>query len=231
MSTTDSSVIQSLRELSRLENERIAEEHAEAEARARAEAEAKARAVAEAEAKEAHARRVAEAEAALRLSEERAERNAEADKRLASLRAELAAVQADRERMHTRIATIADDEWTSRPPREGSWGWKVAFASAGAVAAGLALILAVREPVQPTRIVQVPVERTVVVERAVAEEPTDAPVVEPTEPAIARTDEPSDVAGPHVRRPHPGMRPHAQNTTTQLLADLDCAEDDPTCGI
>jgi hypothetical protein len=233
--TTESSVLTNLRELGRLESERIAQEKAQAADEERAEREAAARAKAEAEAAEAHARRKAEAEVRLKLEEERAGKDAEAERRLAALKAELAAIQADRERMHARIATLADDGWTGRPSRESSWGWKAAFASAGAVAAGLALILAVREPVQPTRIVQVPVERTVYVEQPAAEDVDQGEdtAAQPTVSAEPVEDTPvvASNTGGRVRPPRPGMRPQMGAMEPDPLGDLDCPEDDPTCGI
>jgi hypothetical protein len=235
--TTESSVLTNLRELSRLESERIADETARAAEKERAAREAKARAEREAAEAEAHARRLVEAQARLELDEERAGRDAEAEQRLAALRAELAAVQADRERMHTHIATLADDGWADRSARDSSWGWKAAFASAGAVAAGLALILAVREPVQPTRIVQVPVERTVYVEQPATDE-AEAENVEETDGPLIGTaeggeDRPAAMpsGGGRVRPPRPDVRPRMGAMEPDPLGDLDCGEDDPTCGI
>lgn len=232
MPTTESSVLTNLRELERLEAERITTEKAAQDAAERARHRADVDAKAAAEAAEVHARRVAEAEAEARLAREadRADKDAEASRRMATLRAELAAVQADRERMHARIATLADDGWAADGARERSWGWKVAFASAGAVAAGLALILAIREPVPQTRIVEVPVERTVIVDTRPASSDDDESAI-----AEGSSDTPSIVAEPtaDVRpaRVRPGMRPRMVTMEVDLLGNLDCPEDDPTCGI
>ena len=145
------------------------------------------------------------------------------------LRAELAAVSADRERMHARIVTIADDRWSTPSTHGQSWGWKAAFASAGIVAAGLALILAVQEPVIQSRIIEVPVERTVVVEATPS--PEVAPLVEL--PEIAEVVVPVDT--PRIGRPphrdQNNMDTRMNNMEPDLFGDLDCPDDDPTCGI
>jgi len=232
---TESSVLTNLRELEKLETDRIADEKARRAALALAAVKAEAEAKAKVEAEEARARQVAEAEVRLNLEKEREARNAEAELRLATLRAELAAVQADRERMHARIVTAADDTWATRPPRAESWGWKAAFASAGAVAAGLALILAIQQPAPQTRIVEVPVERTVIVEAPVEEQGGAPELVaeETTDDGAAAApagsaETPTGVVRPNQR---PDMRPRPGNMEPDPFADFDCPDDDPICAL
>ncbi len=234
----ENSVLFAIRELAGLEEDRVAAQEAELQAAAEAEREAIRAAEDRSTAAEAHAQRLAEAEARLSLDRELAVRDDEAEQRMMTLRAELAAVQADRQRMHARIVTLADAPSGSTPMAGDAWGWKVAFAAAGIVAAGLAVILAIRQPVIEARIIEVPAPRA-----AVVSGPTTAPAlgavaasaevdsVEPVDLAVA--DAPAateNPRGPRVRNPRT-PRTARVRMAADPLGDLDCPDDDPTCGI
>jgi hypothetical protein len=136
--TTDHSVLTALAELRALEEQRIADEHAEAARRLAAQQSAEARARAEAE----ETRRRAEVAAQRRDDEEAQTRAAEAARRVAALRAELDAVQADRARLHGAMLAAVHDV----PAASGN-GLRAAtavFAGCALLAAGLAVGLALR---------------------------------------------------------------------------------------
>lgn len=226
----DNSVMFALKELARIEDERIASEAAEAEARAEAERRAAADAERARVEAEAHAARVAEAEARARVERDAELRTRERDaaQRVEVLRAELAAVQADRERLHARITTAVDDAWMAKKPaRHGATGWIAAFGAAAVVAGALVAILVTREPVVQQHIVEVPVERTVyVTEPAVERVVADAPAAEtaPAAPAEASADR-------RVQRPRTPRATRTPRDMNDILGNLDCPDDDPTCGI
>jgi len=238
--TEDSSVMFALDELRRLETERVAEERAAEERRRREAAAAEAEARREVEEREQHERRVAEAEARLRMEQELRARDAEAEHRLARLRAELEAVRADRERIHATVTRLNEEPVTPSPRRPS--GWAFAFAATALVAAGLVFALVSRPPVPEQRIVQAPATAPDTV--AVEEEPADTAPEEPEpsdEPAPDSTDapeEPAQVATgpsrPHGQgnRPVVGGRPPATDADDMDSAlDFSHCGDDPTCGL
>lgn len=138
---TDDSVMFAIRELQKLEAERVSDEKRRVEAeKAAREAAALERARHEREAA-AHAQKVAEAEARMRIDAERQARDEELALRMASLRKELDAVQADRLRLAERMSAS-----TSEPRRSAGRGWAVAFGLASVVAGGLAVMLVMRSP-------------------------------------------------------------------------------------
>ncbi len=136
--TTDHSVLTALTELRALEAQRIADEHAEAARRVAAQQSTEAHARAEAE----EARRRAEAAAQRRDDDEARARDAEAVRRVAALRAELDAVQADRARLHGAMLAAVQDAPT--PSAGGMRGATALFAGCALLAAGLAVGLAMR---------------------------------------------------------------------------------------
>jgi hypothetical protein len=235
--TKENSVLFALEELGRLEQDRIAQEHEAAEEALRVEERARAEAEAAVAQAEAHRQAVAAEEARLNVERQLAVRDAEAERRMETLKAELAAVVADRERMHRSIASLADEGVRANREAQGSWGWKVAFASTGLVAVGLGLIVAMREPVPPQIVevpVEVPVERALEVEAPAADSTADStPEVPPTPaPTVAvASPSPETRAATRPRGPRAGMRPHTRNMEADPLGHLDCAEDDPTCGL
>src|SRR5688500_7749251 len=97
--TDSNSLLFCLDELRKLEDDRIASESRARSEQDRVEADRLARAAAE----DDHRRRVAEAEARLRVQADLAARDAESERRVASLRQELAAVQTEREVMRARF--------------------------------------------------------------------------------------------------------------------------------
>ncbi|MBW2462107.1 MAG: hypothetical protein JRH11_10710 [Deltaproteobacteria bacterium] len=234
----ENSVLFAIRELAGLEEDRVAAEESQILAAAEAEREAIREAEDRTAAAQAHAQRVAEAEARQSLDRELAVRDDEAEQRMTTLRAELAAVQADRERMHTRIVTLADAPSGSTPVGGDVWGWKVAFAAAGIVAAGLAVILAVRQPVIEARIIEVPAARAAVVSGpATAPAPgavaasAEVDSVEPVDvAALGAPPETESARGPRGRNPRTPRTPRVR-MAADPLGDLDCPDDDPTCGI
>lgn len=218
----DTSLLFCLGELRKLEEERIA-----GEAKARVEAERlEAERAARAQMEEEQRRRIVEAEAKLRVQADVAARDAEAAQRLAALRAELAAVQSEREVLRARfveatLPVVAEDR------RRAARGWGFAFGAASAVAAGLAALLVMQDPA-PVALAPAPASR---VEPPVARV-VDAPVVE-SAPVVEPAPEPEPVAAvaqTKVRRPRP-PRDTTRNNTREILSEIDECGDDPTCGI
>jgi len=219
----DTSVMMALSELKGIEQQRITEERRRAADAKRAE---DARA-AEAREAEQHARRVAEAEARMRLEHEAKARDVDAERRLDAMRRELSAIQQERERLHDRVAVGALEAAASAvPERRGlPRGLGLVFGTAGLVAGGLALLVALTptEPVVQTRIVEVPVA---------APAPASPSVLAPVEPAappppVAVDPTPARPRGhgkvrPIVRQP-PVVAPHDPD----LEGDLD----DPIGGV
>lgn len=234
--TEDNSVMVALRELRELEADRLrAEERRRAE-----EAQAKARAERAAREREEHARRVAEEEARLRVERDLRARDAEAERRMAALRAELEAVRADRARIQAAVSRLNDD---LDPPRTGR-GWAFAFASAALVAAGLGAALLMRPPVVHERIVRVPVETPAA--RPLAEtdpKPAPAPADEPSlSPDASETDPEPPIARAGLRGGQGGPAGGTPQRTatgssigggapTDPALDFDHCGDDPTCGL
>lgn len=134
----DRSVLTALAELRALEEQRIADEHAEAARRLSEQHAQEARARADAE----EARRRAEAAAQRRDDDDALARDAEAARRVAALRAELDAVQADRARLHGAMLAAAHDAPT--PTAGGMRGATALFAGCALLAAGVAVGLALR---------------------------------------------------------------------------------------
>ena len=235
MTTRDDSVMFALSELRRLEAQRIDDERRAREAQAAAEARAKE----EAAAREAHARAVAEEEARLRVERDLRARDLEAERRLASLRAELEAVRADRERIHAVVAQIGHDP---TPPRRDTRAW-LAFGAALTAASAILVVLLTRAPAIEERIVQVPVEAPRSAE-VVANDPPPAAetpasdavaVASPsaTEPVQTR---PASRPGASTRPTRPDTRPTGTAGMHGTLSadpdlDFDHCGDDPTCGI
>lgn len=222
--TNESSVLFALKELQRLEADRIAEEDKRAEA-ARQELR---RQEEQARAKSEHAARVAEAEARLRVEADLRAQEADAERRMASLRAEIEAVRADRERMHARIVTAAAE--LEPAPQKPAIGRRIAMASFGLAsltALGLSIWIATRPPVQaPPRIVEVPVAT----QGSIVEEPV-APVAPTVEEPVEV--QPAPVAE-RPRQPPVGMRTTTMQATQDMsdmrLDLIDRCGDDPLCG-
>ena len=178
MTTRDDSVMMALSELAAIERARVDEEArrevaARAE-RARIEAEAKLAAQREAEARaererEAHAARVAEAEARLRVSAEAA-----AEDRAAALRREIDAIRAEREAMRAAL-----EERVAQPAPRGASPWALAFGLSSLVAASLAALLVIGQPV--SAVTEAPHAATQTETQSAAREPVRleiAPVIE-----------------------------------------------------
>jgi hypothetical protein len=222
--TNESSVLFALKELQRLEADRLAEEDRKAEA-ARQELR---RQEEEARAKSEHAARVAEAEARLRVEADLRAQEADAERRMAALRAEIEAVRADRERMHARIVTAAAElEPVAPKPALGKRIAMASFGLASLTALGLSIWIATRPPVEPApRIIEVPVAT----QGTVVEDP-----VAPVQPMV---EEPIEVQpAPVAERPRPtptGMRITTMQTTQDMsdmrLDLIDRCGDDPLCG-
>ncbi len=218
----DTSVMMALSELKGIEQERIAEDRRRAADAKRAQ-EAR---VAKAREAEEHARRVAEAEARLRVDHDVAAHDADAERRLDSMRRELAAMQQERERLQDRVgvgaleASVSADMSRRGMPR----GLGLVFGAAGLVAGGLALLVAMmaQPPVVQTRVIEVPVVAA----------PSSGPVVAPVVAPIAALPvaEPVVAARP---RPHGKIRPitrPVQQAVTSPDPDLLGEDGDPIGG-
>lgn len=220
----DTSVMMALSELESIERARIADERRRAEDSKRAE---QARAAAAREA-EQHASRVAEAEARVRVERDLQARDADAERRLEAMRRELAAIQEERERLHDRVAVGAlEASAMAEPPRRGlPRGLGLVFGSAGLVAGGLALLVALTPaaPVVQTRVVEVPV--------AVAAPSAPAPVIEP---AVVAAEPVVEVAsGPARPHPHGKVRPIVRQPVVPGAPhdpDLEAGDSDPLGGV
>jgi len=218
---TDNSVLTALSELRTLEDQRLEEERALAAQCKRDEE------TAALERRESvlHAQRVAEAEARLRVEDESRVRNDDADRRLAALRAELSAVQAERERLHGSLLASVHEPIGARDSSARPWAW--AFAASAVVVAGLAAILALGGNRPAPVYVFAPPAPVIESAPQVAAPPAElaAPVAVVTEPVEA-TPRPRPRAGLGKRGrdvrptvPHDGLDP------------VDCDESDPTCGM
>lgn len=236
--TQDSSVMFALAQLQTLEEQRVDRERVAAREAMAREACARAEAEKETREREEHLRRVAEAEARLRV--EASQSSADAERRMAALRAELDAVQADRERLHGRIVSIASAP--IEPPRPRGRSWAAAFAAACVVVAGLALVIATRQPLEPV-IIQVPAEPTSQVTEMAHPEATAPELPAATAPeTVAVGDTPAEPAATDRPRTN-GNRPHIRSgdrdqaagmhgtiDTTDTALDFSRCGDDPTCG-
>lgn len=221
--TTDQSVLTALSELRNLEDERIDQERAAAELRRQEELAAAARR----RETELHAERVAEAEVRLRMSDESRTRDADADRRLAALRAELNAVQAERERLHGSLLASAHDSVAARAPSARPWVWAVA--ASAVIVGGLAVLLAFGGTTPAPIYVLAPPAPTVsappVAQPETPELPTIVTDLPPTDGAARPR--PPRAGLTKVRRDRDGhVQPHRDG-----LDPVECDEDDPTCGM
>lgn len=220
----DNSLLIALAELKDIEAQRIAGEHA-AEAKAKEDAAAAVARQAAAEAEQAAERQaVAEAKARLALeAEAKASKAEDASRaRMDALQAELQSIQAERRVLHERVLQAASPV-VAAPSRSP---WPVAFAASTAVAMALGAWLFVRGPEVQVREVLVPVAAPVALAEPVAEESVEVEV-----PATAPVVVAEPEAAPRVRaRPRP-RRPRPQQTPMSALAELDCDDSDPLCGL
>lgn len=222
---TDHSVLTALSELRGLEDQRVDEEHAATERQRQAKAAAEA---ARHEA-ELHAERVAEAEARLRVEDEARVRDNDADRRLAALRAELNAVQAERERLHGTLLASAHEPVGVHDSSARPWVW--AFAASAVVATGLAIGLAYSSGSPAPVYVLAPPATTAPVSAPAVMAP-EPPATPPTVADAIPTD-----GAPRVRPPRAGLTKvhHDRNNVAHPIGDgldpVDCNEDDPTCGM
>ena len=253
MATSDNSVMVALAELRGIEADRIATERKAAEqaraARERADAAARTEREREREAireREASALRVAEAEARLRVGAELEAREADADRRLEVLRAELEMIRADRERMHQSILDrTAGEGFAVATPSSRPWVAVSCLSAAVAIAMGAWAIHVesrARDGVGPAaaphrEIVEsgIPVSSAAALEPAVVA-PTagDDGAAEGQGNGDGRADvrTPSGPARPGGTRAGGGSArpPNRQPTHADPLGDLDRCGDDPTCG-
>lgn len=218
---TDNSVLTALSELRTLEDQRLDEERALAAQHKRNEE------TAAAERREAvlHAQSVAEAAARLRVEDESRVRDDDADRRLAALRAELGAVQAERERLHGSLLASVHQPIGAGDSSARPWAW--AFAASAVAVAGLAAVLALRDRPAPVYVVAPPAAPIAQSAPEVVAPPAviATPVLVVTAP-VDTTPRPRPRAGLLKRGrdarptpPHDGLDP------------VDCDESDPTCGM
>jgi hypothetical protein len=215
-----------LDELKKLEHERI-----DAEQRARTERErAEADRLAAAAAAEEHRARVAAEEARLRVAADIAARDAEAERRLASLRNELTAVQTEREVLRARFVDVATElpSAAAEDRRRAARGWGIAFGVASAVAAGLAVMLVYQDPTPP--VVAPAVEMPIASTQVTTVEPPAAPVAPVAAPVVAEpAPAPVAVASPRPPRPVRPVRP--VRPRPDILSNIDNCGDDLICGL
>jgi hypothetical protein len=193
--TNESSVLFALKELQRLEADRIAEEDRRA------------------------------AEARLRVEADLRAQEADAERRIATLRAEIDAVRADRERLHARIVTAAAEPEPIAKPAIGKRIAMVSFGFASLTALALSIYVATRPPVvAPPRIVEVQVPAPQIVPEPAAVEPVvEAPVVAEPE-VVAERPRPTGVTMRH----NPTMQ--TESMSDMRLDLIDRCGDDPLCG-
>jgi hypothetical protein len=194
---SENSVMTALDDLCNLENERIAEEQRRAEEAARLEAEAEEARRREEEERAREQARL-EAEAKARMEAELKQRELETESRLAGLRAELAAVQADREVIQMELLSRQYEAPRKRRP---TFQIAALMVAAVAMVIGGAAFLKSGDGVAAEP--EAEVAPVVEAEPAVDETPAE-PVEE--EPAVAEADpEPeTDVTEPGKK---PGKRP------------------------
>lgn len=227
----EQSVLTALDELRRLEEERQEAERREAERARAAKAEAARRAEeAEAEAArqseevEAHRRRVSEEEARLRVDADLAARDAEAERRIMALRAELARVQAAREAEH--LQRLAHLELPQRAPRGRGFFVGALTSGIGALVVALGFTLFAPEPPSHTSVEAV--------------EPATRPEPEALAPAVVAAPEPVVAAPAPVQvapvvttraRERPRPRGERPVRPAQGLDLVERCGDDPLCAI
>lgn len=217
----DNSVQFALAELEALESARVQAEAEEAAAR-RAAAEAERRAAEEAERARLEAEAIAREKVKLDLDAEVEARTAEGDRKIASMRAELERIRAERALIHDRMLASSIE-----PPQRPARHWPAVAGVLGAVASVLGVLLFVQattpapEPEVIVREVHVPIAPAVEPE---AEEPEPVAAVE-TEPAVEAEAEP-EPERPAVRRPRP-----QQNSHDSVLDRMNDCGDDPLCGL
>ncbi len=225
----DNSVQFALAELEALESARVQAEAEEAAARRAAEAAAERRAAEEAERVRREEELRLEREAAivrekakLDLDAEIEARTAEGDRKLASMRAELERIRAERALIHDRMLA-SSIEAPERPARH----WPAVAGVMGAIASVLGVLLFVQatapapEPEVIVREVHVPIA------------PANAPVVEEPETVAVAESEPEVEAEPAPEpERRPIRRPRRQRDTHEAALDRmnDCG-DDPLCGL
>jgi len=222
MTPSDNSVLFALAELRTLEERRLTAER-QAEARRQTEvAAAQERQQAEAREIEAHKQRLADAEIRLRLDAELRIRDADADRRMATLRAELNAIQVDRERMHeTMVARTAEPTGSTSGTR--ALGWKIAFAGSSATAAGV-FALWIGQPIPP-----VYPQATVAAAPTAEARPAESPALVTTTPIVAAPPPSVVDLAPRVRPRQTPPRPHVPAKQRDLLSELERCGDDPIC--
>ena len=220
--TKDSSVVMALSELvqlesARIENDRVREE--ERIAAVSAERERVASAAREAERvrgeRAAQDARVAEAEARLRLEADR-----DRDQRIASMRLELARVEAERLAMRADLESrVLGRTEPSRPS-----GWALAFGLSSLVAASLAAVLAVQ---QSTRTATLPVDAApthVAIAPTPVATPEIAPAIAPAPVEIAMPEQPLPLR--HPRHPRQDRTQLQTATHATALVGLDPEDGD-----
>ena len=218
--TNESSLMFALAELQGLEKERI-------DARAREDAERRAKEAEQAERERAEriaAAQRTEAEAKARVEVQARAQEAESVDRIARLKRELEAVQAERERLHQQLVVGAGDTATRRTI--GARGWAAAFATASAAAIVLAIILVTGGASESVPTAQPEPQITAPMPEH-ATPPTSTTAT--SEPIAAATTEPAATTVP--RRHSRPVRHIRRNTETSTLGIENCSEDDPTCGI
>ncbi len=224
---TDNSVQFALAELEALESARVQAEAQQAEARKAAEAAAEARAAEaaeqarrEAEAAAAREAAIAREKAKLDVDAEVEARTADGDRKLATMRAELERIRAERALIHDRMLASS-----IQPPERPARHWPVVAGLLGATASVLGVLLFVQattpapEPEVIVREVHVPIAP------AIEPEAAPDPVVD-AEPTVEAAPEPEEPAT--IRRPRPRPRP---DTHAETLDRMNDCGDDPLCGL
>lgn len=224
---TDNSVQFALAELEALESARVQAEAEEASARKAAEAAAEARAAEaaaqarrEAEAVAAREAAIAREKAKLDVDAEVEARTADGDRKIASMRAELDRIRAERSLIHDRMLASSMQPPPERPARH----WPVIAGLLGATASVLGVLLfgqATAPAPEPEVIIR---EVHVPIAPAMEPQAEPEPVVE-AEPVVETAPEPE---APAVRRPRPRPRP---DTHAERLDRMNDCGDDPLCGL
>ena len=225
--TSEDSVMVALGELQNIEEQRIAAEetarrNAEQEAQAAAEAAAKRKADAEAQAtaQREHAERVAREEARLNVEGQVSARTKDADDRITAMKAELAAIQAERQAFQLRMVESAE------PTPQRSRGWAAAFGIAMVACAALATLVVVQltTPPPPPRVVIHEVEVPVAVETEPEAAPVVAQVVEAEPEPATRSPRPRN---PNRNRVE--MRETMRDRHDMAFERMEECGDDPLC--
>ncbi len=242
----DDSVLCALDELRELESARL-QEQAERQQQLHAEAEARL-AEEQRQAEEQRAQQVAEAEARLRMDAEIQRRDAEAEARIAALRAELRAVQCSREAFHRDFLESRSREYD---PDTSAWRaarkWKLAFATACTAVAALGLLLMVDgtgssappsprpipDPAPASASPLEPVEVFGTVEPAAPIASRDAADPAPETSRLVRRSPTKNRQGVRASRGNelPTKAGLRSGGPGRELGEIDECGDDPTCGI